>query len=64
MRKVGEKVMVKSIGEIGTIVRADEPQPNYLIKFDDPRYTMCTYYEDEVEDVTLNSADVENVVDE
>lgn len=51
MRSVGEKVMVKSIGEIGTIVRADEPQPNYLVKFDDPRYTMCTYYENEVEDI-------------
>ncbi len=64
MRKVGEKVIVKSIGEIGTIVRADEPQPNYLIKFDDSRYNMCTYYEDEVEDVTLNSADTESVVSE
>ena len=57
MRKVGEKVMVKSIGEVGTIIRADEPQPNYLVKFDDPRYNMCTYYESEVEDVTMNSAE-------
>lgn len=59
MRNVGEKVMVKSIGEVGTIIRADKPQPNYLIKFDDPRYTMCTYYESEVEDITLNSAEAE-----
>ena len=51
MRKVGDKIMVKSIGEVGTIVRVDKPQPNYLVKFDDGRYTMCTYYEDEVQDI-------------
>ena len=61
MRKVVEKVMVKSIGEIGTIVRADEPQPNYLIKFDDGRYQMCTYYENEVEDVTMEAKEIESV---
>lgn len=61
MRKVGEKVMVKSIGEIGTIVRVDEPQPNYLIKFDDGHYQMCTYYESEIEDVTMEAKEVESV---
>lgn len=43
--------MVKDIGEIGTVIRADEPQPNYLIKFDDPKYYTCTYYESEVEEI-------------
>lgn len=57
MFDVGDKVIVSNIGEVGTVVRVDKPQPNYLIKFDDPRYTTCTYYESELEQVTLNSAD-------
>lgn len=49
--KVGDKVVVKNIGEIGTVIRVDRPQFNYLVKFDNSRYTTCTYYEDELQDI-------------
>ena len=49
--KVGDKVVVKNIGEIGTVIRVDRPQFNYLVKFDNSLYTTCTYYEDELQDI-------------
>ena len=49
--KVGDKVVIKGIGEIGTVIRVDEPQFNYLIKPDKRNYTMGTYYEDELQDI-------------
>lgn len=48
---VGDKVIIKSIGEIGTVVRVDKPQFNYLIKPDKKNFTMGTYYEDELQDI-------------
>lgn len=49
--KVGDKVVIKSIGEIGTVIRVDEPQFNYLIKPDKKNYTMGTYYENELQNI-------------
>jgi hypothetical protein len=49
--KVGDKVVIKSIGEIGTVIRVDKPQFNYLIKPDKKNFTMGTYYEDELQDI-------------
>ena len=49
--KVGDKVVIKSIGEVGTVIRVDEPQFNYLIKPDKKNYMMGTYYEDELQSI-------------
>lgn len=51
MFNVGDKVMINSIGEIGTVLRADEAEPHYLIKPDDPRYNLCVYRESELEEI-------------
>ena len=58
---VGDKVMIKSIGEIGTVVRVDRPQFNYLIKPDKKNFTMGTYYEDELQDINDTFIPVEGI---
>jgi hypothetical protein len=49
--KVGDKVVIKSIGEVGTVIRVDKPQFNYLVKPDKKNFIMGTYYEDELQDI-------------
>ena len=36
----------------------DEPQPNYLIKFDNSHLTMCKYYENEIQDIENKDCEV------